>query len=608
MKGVFSMHRFQAFLWALAVSSGLSAAALAQGPVQAPSPEAQHAIQQAREKHPNLSVKINPLTGLPSTVRGLNPGNSTTRQAAAPASEPTKQEIADAVTAWFVRGELRSAFAPQNVNARYLCTGPEQVFPDNDVPGQYVAKVVQEVDIEGHPAVPVFGAHGKVAMDRSLAPRNIVMNASRVSISTAPPSISEAAAIEAARAKLQELMAASANNPFALRLPNPRAARASAQLVVFDPALVKSRGEVSGPTRLAWLVSIGSLRAFVDASSREVFMHYYDQPSANGRRVFDLAGSTVFPGRLARGEQGDAPRPATEHADVEDAFVHAGIVRDFFNQVFARDGYDASVSRPTGSRRRGLDSYVRFGMEKNAWWCSRVDDGCPQADVMVYGPGFAAALDVVGHEITHGIVKYEADLLYLHEPGAVNEALADIFGTLIEFHAKGSTGNWTIGENLPGRSAAWPLRDMANPRLGVGGASRFARDRPFDPRTNYGQPDFWTDYVRPTDPICRALPLQDNGCVHFNSGIINKFAYLISEGGTHTGVTVAGIGRAKLGRIAYRSLTHYLHNASGLQDTAEAFTLACADLARADPGGISLGDCAQVQKARQAVGLDVPTG
>jgi Zn-dependent metalloprotease len=228
---------------------------------------------------------------------------------------------------------------------------------------------------------------------------------------------------------------------------------------------------------------------------------------------------------------------------------------------------------------------------------------------MVYGPGFAAALDVVGHEITHGVIRYEADLLFLHEPGAVNEALADIFGTLIEFRAKGGAGNWTIGESLPGRSAALPLRDMASPHLtGAGGASLFRRDRSYDARTNFGQPDYWTEYVRPTDPICRDLPLQDNGCVHFNSGILNKFAHLISEGGTHHGVTVVGIGRAKLGRLAYRTLTHYLYTTSGLQDAAEAFTLSCADLSRADPAGMSAGDCAQVQKAREAVGLDVPTG
>lgn len=602
------MERFLAFILALALSGGLLAAARAQQPVHAPSPEAQRAIQQARQKHPNLSVKINPRTGLPSTVRGLNPGRVAAGPSVAPRGEPSKQAIADAVTAWFAQGDLKGAFETESPKARYLCTGPEHVFHDKDVPGQYMAEVVQQVDIEGHPAVPVFGAHGKVAMDRSLAPRQIVMNASRVAISSEPPGIDEAAAIEAARVKLQELVDATPSNPFSARLPNARTAPASARLVVFDPALLKSKGEVTGPTRLAWLVSIGTLRAFVDANTREVFLQYNDQPSASLRRVFDLAGSTAFPGKLTRSEQGDDPRLNSVPEDVEDAYNHAGVVRDFFKQMFGRNGYDDSVSHPMLSQRRRLDSYVRYGMEMNAWWCTGTGVGCPQPDIMVYGPGFAAALDVVAHEITHGVIKYEADLLYLHEPGAVNEALADIFGTLVEFHAKGDAGNWTIGESLPGRSTAFPLRDMANPRLGGAGASRFQRDQRYDPRTNFGQPDFWTDYVRPADPICRALPLQDNGCIHFNSGILNKFAYLVSEGGTHYGVTVAGIGRAKLGRLAYRSLTHYLHSTSGLQDAAEAFLLSCGDLARADPAGMSASDCIQVQKAHQAVGLDVPTG
>jgi Zn-dependent metalloprotease len=228
---------------------------------------------------------------------------------------------------------------------------------------------------------------------------------------------------------------------------------------------------------------------------------------------------------------------------------------------------------------------------------------------MVYGPGYAAALDVVGHEIAHGVIRYEADLHYLHESGAVNEAMADIFGALIEFQAKGNAGNWLIGENLPGRSPAWPLRSMADPRLAdAAGMPRFRRDRGYDARTNFGQPDFWTDYVRPTDPICRALPLQDNGCVHFNSGILNKFAHLVAEGGTHRSVAVAGIGRTKLGRLAYRALTVHMHSSTGLQDAAEAFMLACADLARADPAGMTAADCRRVQQAAQAVGLEVPTG
>ena len=88
---------------------------------------------------------------------------------------------------------------------------------------------------------------------------------------------------------------------------------------------------------------------------------------------------------------------------------------------------------------------------------------CPKANVMVYGPGFAGALDVVGHEVTHGIIAHEADLVYADESGAVNEALADIFGTLIEFQARtapaiGRSERACRAIRRRAPCAAWPSR------------------------------------------------------------------------------------------------------------------------------------------------------
>jgi Zn-dependent metalloprotease len=225
---------------------------------------------------------------------------------------------------------------------------------------------------------------------------------------------------------------------------------------------------------------------------------------------------------------------------------------------------------------------------------------------MVYGPGYAGALDIVAHEMTHGIIAHEKNLLYLNEPGAVNESLADIFGALIEYDARGDGGNWLIGEASPGFSITAPLRSLADPNLrDANGKSMFDRNARFS-LANRGQPDHYSEVLTPDDQQCGSTAYQDNGCVHFNSGILNKFAYLISEGGLHRGVTVTGIGRYKLGRITYRAMTVGLNQSSTLGHAANAFVESCFELASAELGGIIPSDCEQVLAAQKAVGLEVP--
>ncbi len=105
----------------------------------------------------------------------------------------------------------------------------------------------------------------------------------------------------------------------------------------------------------------------------------------------------------------------------------------------------------------------------------------------------------------------------------MNEALADIFGTLIEFDAKGDGGNWLIGESSPGFSIASPLRSLADPHMkDLNGRSMFDRTKRFS-LANRGQPDHYSEVLTPDDELCGSTAYQDNGCVHFNSGILNKF-------------------------------------------------------------------------------------
>jgi Zn-dependent metalloprotease len=222
---------------------------------------------------------------------------------------------------------------------------------------------------------------------------------------------------------------------------------------------------------------------------------------------------------------------------------------------------------------------------------------------MVFGPGYAGAVDIVAHEMVHGIIQYEANLVYSDEPGAVNESIADIFGALIEFYAKSGNANWLIGEDAPGFSVERPLRSLAAPNLTLpDGTSLFDKKQNFS-STNRGQPDHYGDVLTADDPICGSTWLNDNGCVHFNSGILNKFAYLIAEGGEHRGTPVVGLGRAKLAHLTYRTLTTNLNQTATLMEAADGYLQSCLDLTQKKGSGFSESDCDQVLAAQQAVGL-----
>ncbi|HEX2839887.1 M4 family metallopeptidase [Hyphomicrobium sp.] len=559
--------------------------------------EVQRAVEELRKTHPNLRVTINPATGLPNTVMGLSPqpgaGSPSIGAAEAP-REQTEEETKRAVESYFGTGGLSSLFPKKNKSAKPEYVGRRK---DPDFPNRYVAEVEQRVD-----GVPVFGSTAKLNVDTSLGVTKFSGTISNVALDDTKPKIAEGEAIAAARAKLAEVLrsAPDASRAFPLAPNAEKAEVKKPDLLVFDPALVgKTKG---GATRLAWMISIDNFRIFIDANTGEAFYYYRDQPSGMLRRIFDLGQMTAFPGTMGIDEE-KRTRAEKLAPEALTAFRNAGIVRDYFFLTFGRDGFDDNA----GQGGSPLEAYVRHGRTQNAYWCTSKSYDCPKANVMVYGPGYADALDIVAHEMTHGIIAHEKNLLYLNEPGAVNESLADIFGALIEFDAKGDGGNWLIGEASPGFSITSPLRSMADPNLKDGNnRSMFDRTARFS-LANRGQPDHYADVLSPDDKQCGSTAYQDNGCVHFNSGILNKFAYLIAEGGTHRGVTVKGIGRYKLGRITYRAMTVGLNQSSTLSNAANAFVEGCFELASGELGGIIPADCEQVAASQRAVGLEVPS-
>jgi thermolysin len=168
---------------------------------------------------------------------------------------------------------------------------------------------------------------------------------------------------------------------------------------------------------------------------------------------------------------------------------------------------------------------------------------------------FSGALDVVAHELAHGVTDYTSDLIYRNESGALNEAFSDILGTSVEFfYQQAGSGrlqaDYLLGEDLTEPSGAF--RSMANPQA-------------------YGDPDHYSR---------RYTGTADNGGVHHNSGIANHAFYLAIEGGVNrtSGLSVQGVGaasRAKIETVFYRAFTQLLP-ANATFSMARAATLQAA--------------------------------
>ena len=182
------------------------------------------------------------------------------------------------------------------------------------------------------------------------------------------------------------------------------------------------------------------------------------------------------------------------------------------------------------------------------------------------------ALDIAGHEISHGVTQYSSNLTYSGESGAMNEGFSDIFGTSIEFYARPTRANWLIGEDI---GAAF--RSMSNPN-------------------QYSQPDTYHGTYWSTGTA-------DNGGVHTNSGVLNFWYYLLSQGGSGTNdnglaYSVSGIGIDKAGAIAYRTNTTYLTATSNYAN-ARTYAIQSAE----DIYGVGSNEATQVSCAWAAVGI-----
>ena len=202
-----------------------------------------------------------------------------------------------------------------------------------------------------------------------------------------------------------------------------------------------------------------------------------------------------------------------------------------------------------------LDSTVHYDVDmNNAFW-----DGTQ----MVYGDGdgelfqrFTASIDVIGHEMAHGITQDTADLEYRDQPGALNESYSDVFGSLVKQWSLKQTvdeADWLIGQELlMPEVGGVALRSMKAPGT--------AYDDPVlgkDP-----QPDHMTKFD--TTPL-------DRGGVHINSGIPNRAFHL-------TASSIGGYAWEAAARIWYTALTQRLRRDSQFSDAAGATVAVASEL------------------------------
>lgn len=225
-----------------------------------------------------------------------------------------------------------------------------------------------------------------------------------------------------------------------------------------------------------------------------------------------------------------------------DAHWGAEMTYDYYYNTFSRNSIDDAGF--------ALLSYVHYDVAyNNAFWdgqCMTYGDG----DGSTYTP--FTALDICGHEITHGLDEKTANLNYQDESGALNEGFSDIFGTAIEFYAKPSTANWNMGEDIGSI-----IRSLSTPKVYQ------------CPNTYLGT--YWYTGT------------ADNGGVHTNCGVVGYWYYLLSQGGSGTNdnavsYNVTGLGMDDASAIAFRTLTVYLTNTSNYNDTRFYSIMAAIDL------------------------------
>lgn len=294
-------------------------------------------------------------------------------------------------------------------------------------------------------------------------------------------------------------------------------------------------------------------------------------PSRNKHRlIYDAKKKDQLPGKLVRSE-GQAKKA---DAAVNEAYDHSGTTYDFYDKIFSRNSLDNNgMTLISTVHVAEPDETGQLVPMNNAFW---------NGEQMAYGDGdgttfqrFTRSLDVVGHELTHGVQSYTSNLTYYGQSGALNEHFADVFGILVRQWNNGEKAlkaNWVLGAEVfapaPTRRG---IRDMENP------GTAFVND-----------PDLGTD-PQPAHMSKLYTGARDRGGVHINSGIPNRAFVLTAKALKGNAWDVAG-------RIWYDTL---------LQLTTSSEFVECAKLTVQVATGHGAAAKSAVKAAWKKVGITV---
>ena len=335
--------------------------------------------------------------------------------------------------------------------------------------------------------------------------------------------------------------------------------------------------------------------------------------------LYNLAKYIEAPSFESTTNQWSAPKDSIKQRALD---IHYGsnLSLDYYFDKFNRNGVDGFGGQTLLNAVAPLkidiqDREVEDG--HNAFWTSRNFTYAGETfGMMVYldgqdrsahndqSHGVIASIDVLGHELTHGVIQYTANLKYQGESGALNESICDIFGTLVKAYSKDKNlekrdWSWIVGEDF------WPIRNMLNP------------EEHENPCAGTYQGPYWvnTEFLE-----------YDNGGVHINSGVANRWFALATDGtfsqakGSRGNqsitnpngftINIRGLGLHKTQGVIYRALNNYLHPNSDFSDARKATLEAAKDLTRrnvadAYPGvpKLTKSDIKQIKAAWDAVGV-----
>jgi hypothetical protein len=359
---------------------------------------------------------------------------------------------------------------------------------------------------------------------------------------------------------------------------------------VYREGLIDGR---PGPVRLVHAVMVESTtpgahvdqEVLIDAATGATVLALPTQHSEKSRCVYTPAYvNPTGNDELAVRREGQKP---TFVPPLDNLYDFSGHSYDLFHDVFGRDSWDGQ-----GHKMRTI--YDATAICPNAYW-----DGT--AKVTKYCPGFDID-DVVAHEWGHAYTQATHGLIYLNQPGALNESYSDIWGEVVDLtngvdgiggsdnaHPTPVGQRWVLGEDLMEAGEALGLRDMYNPE---------SRNQP--------------GKVSSASYFCGT---GDNGGVHYNSAVPNHAFAMLVDGKTYNGHTVGAIGMTKAAHIYYQAMVAYQTPTSGFREHANALRASCADLLGVDltpiPGdsvgqAVTASDCGQVEEAIFATEMGSP--